>query len=1343
MSGIFRYAQPSSALAPVWTGTSISLDRGAQFSLLSICPTATSFISGPLPSGVSILSANLLAVVNATAGTVNVSFTAINANGSTPQTIALTINPVALNFVIPASLTLAQGGAPIDLNNYKIGGLGAFSFAQTAGQAFALGGLTLSAAGFLSAAINAIVQTTGGYKSTVTDSQPVATQSNAFAITVTPGSVVQQFSVAAGEALPIAAQAQFAIPAGYGQRTGFVLDPTLTNPVILQAASGITMLPGLQTGAGIINASLTATQGLFHNLYFRVTYTNHAADIFGPFDLNVTAPLAKGFTLYHASAPTVPVNTYQHVSDIPSGTLQANDVITVQPNRTYVGRAYNINLGTGPYTVQSAVAGQKWTFDCSGETDIRFDGVGNIQKIIEGHQLTVTDHILVSLGNSGFDSSTGLINVLGANWALPQSLTVRNGELRGGGSGTTNSAPQFSQTANIGAASLVSGMGTSPLVATIPLTAPYKVTVVAPVTNGVSSPPGQWRWFGGADPIGNGSSNVLIAGVNAARTATNYSTAAPLPGGFNHNLNGNNGDYYFNAADAGKAVTINFGLLPPNWASDTSTMTVVNTKFSRFGGGTGPDHPVYANHIGGAIYFEGVWSADNTAGGYLVKSKGFGSTTLHACRLGNPLAEAGFAGDDACLDGSILGRVIAKGVIFIKAAGGSGNAYVCSLGQEWLFFDLSDLRNTSFEAYQCTFINLRPDGVMFQLGRSGVSAANDKQLDGTLFPLKAGLSLANVPGSGLVIKDCVMAGYNAPTISGNTTLVSVNSSTTLAQLNALLAAQFEDPANANYRPLTPIVGSQSWTSLEYVHPNSTKARTDAYMGAVSPLSVPFWATPAKLQAGTWTQITDSNTLQDATINPSSGSTASNKPWSGGGNWFEVMTQWSGGCLVPDYAQHGGIAMHGNGHAASHPSYYGNGVAVWNVSTARYEKALDNWFDPTQCLPASSLLLSGQVGSATATLLWSAGASWHHSDPTQSNQADADLVLRQEYVANIPAATHTYFGVAWVPAQWGGGTKGGIFVYPGQAPGGQNAESGSTQPFSYMGFPASINFGGHFAHTADLAAGVWSRWAPAGTSGEVARSSAQSLMATCTDWRRGKIYCTGTNPSINTPGFGTQSHSGSEVFDLTKSPHEVRICSLTSFTWPDSYGGTATWHFVPHPTDPTQDIVIGQGQVNGSGPVVRLACWAAWLAALGSPAAGTTGDSTTGWWVCNVSGSLPATYQNEQHNGVSFCQDLPLNGNGSICVFMGVTDMSSMSIWGLSVPNNRRTGTYQWVEYPLVKMGTSAANNPGAWDLAGANQVNGLFTRGFCYLPKAKCFWLGTREDVKPWMLRPTELGTLI
>lgn len=192
MGGIFRHRNLPGQ-NPVWTtGTTLSLVHGQSVNLNTLCTDAqnqpiTYTVSGGLPSGVTLTSPSVSASLTATTGTTSVTFIATTATGSATKTFQLTVSavPIDLN-ALTVNVQIAPGTS-VNLDQYRNGGIAPFAYVQSAGQAFALGGLTLDSNGTLNAAITAIQQTTSGYRVTVTDAQNISAQSPAggFSVTVT------------------------------------------------------------------------------------------------------------------------------------------------------------------------------------------------------------------------------------------------------------------------------------------------------------------------------------------------------------------------------------------------------------------------------------------------------------------------------------------------------------------------------------------------------------------------------------------------------------------------------------------------------------------------------------------------------------------------------------------------------------------------------------------------------------------------------------------------------------------------------------------------------------------------------------------------------------------------------------------------------------------------------------------------------------------------------------------------------------------------------------------------------------------------------------------------------
>jgi hypothetical protein len=643
--------------------------------------------------------------------------------------------------------------------------------------------------------------------------------------------------------------------------------------------SGVSI--GTGSHSGDLQTALLATQGTTNSIVFRATYSNHADDLFGPYNLVIAPALPFGFSVIRGG---VKVGAATQFGGQLIRTLIPNDTIAVQAlnsdgsQRVYVGQ-YQIGDGNGnfglsngnskgsadpvnngPITIRSAQPGKRFRLDFSQEIGISGTGDpqnGNVVTVIKPNGfsgclgLTLIDAEIFSKNNFNADASDGLVGMKGSGEArgglsvLSQTLVIRNCHFRGGNCGITTDGPH-----QLGQPLRDDGSARPPVTGTIPNSAPYQVVVVPAKT----TLQGQFTWaydFDHDSRIGttialspsNPCADIiqpspLPVQINGVGVPTVGNLVAPGPGQYQETLINQNGIdcgvYTFNAADAGKSYSINYSTLAPNYATDTSSLSIYNSEFEQLGGLQGPCHTMYMGHWA-SMYLEGVWCHTECFDGYLVKSKGK-KLTLNACRISSdPLAP--FIGESASIDASTAGDVLLTGCLIIRkppAVVDPSNQVahlIIQIGAEWMFWDLRDLRTTRFRMRQCTVINYdpHPSVKFFQVGRPNVdnNVGGGRQRDGTPFPLR----MANVNvDPNFQIVDCVFAGYRTPTIAGNYTPTTDPNQ---------FATYFTDPANNDFSLKRPVsssgLGTVPQATLEYVHPASTKARSDTNMGAFGPL----------------------------------------------------------------------------------------------------------------------------------------------------------------------------------------------------------------------------------------------------------------------------------------------------------------------------------------------------------------------------------------------------------------------------------------------------------------------------------------------------------------------------
>lgn len=106
----------------------------------------------------------------------------------------------------------------------------------------------------------------------------------------------------------------------------------------------------------------------------------------------------------------------------------------------------------------------------------------------------------------------------------------------------------------------------------------------------------------------------------------------------------------------------------------------------------------------------------------------------------------------------------------------------------------------------------------------------------------------------------------------------------------------------------------------------------------------------------------------------------------------VLRIWSGGAFADDFSGVGGLVVHGGGHMA----YYGNEVYVFDLDTLAWERLSEPW-EPE---PGARGWI-GERAPLGPTGTWEEG----------------------EYAHGVPASSHTYGNVAYLPAALAGNRRG--------------------------------------------------------------------------------------------------------------------------------------------------------------------------------------------------------------------------------------------------------------------------------------------------------------------------------
>jgi hypothetical protein len=126
-------------------------------------------------------------------------------------------------------------------------------------------------------------------------------------------------------------------------------------------------------------------------------------------------------------------------------------------------------------------------------------------------------------------------------------------------------------------------------------------------------------------------------------------------------------------------------------------------------------------------------------------------------------------------------------------------------------------------------------------------------------------------------------------------------------------------------------------------------------------------------------------------------------YSGQSGQKSVMLVWSGGAFAHDFSELGGLVVHGGGHMA----YYGNEVYVFNLDTLMWERMNNPW-EPE---PGAR----GWIGE-------------HAPEGPTGNWEEG------EYAPGIPASSHTYDNVAYLPAALAGNRRGAFLRLTGTSNG---------------------------------------------------------------------------------------------------------------------------------------------------------------------------------------------------------------------------------------------------------------------------------------------------------------------
>jgi hypothetical protein len=126
-------------------------------------------------------------------------------------------------------------------------------------------------------------------------------------------------------------------------------------------------------------------------------------------------------------------------------------------------------------------------------------------------------------------------------------------------------------------------------------------------------------------------------------------------------------------------------------------------------------------------------------------------------------------------------------------------------------------------------------------------------------------------------------------------------------------------------------------------------------------------------------------------------------YSGTSGQKSVMLVWSGGAFATDYSRLGGLLVHGGGHKA----YYGNEVYVFDLDTLRWRRLSDPW----EPYPGARGWIGKHAGLG----------------PTGIGEEG-------EYAEGIPASSHTYDNVEYLPAALAGNRRGSFVRLTGTSNG---------------------------------------------------------------------------------------------------------------------------------------------------------------------------------------------------------------------------------------------------------------------------------------------------------------------
>jgi hypothetical protein len=750
-----------------------------------------------------------------------------------------------------------------------------------------------------------------------------------------------------------------------------------------------------------------------------------------------------------------------------------------------------------------------------------------------------------------------------------------------------------------------------------------------------------------------------------------------------------------------------------HYADDTSKLTVINSEFRGCGNGGGNSHNAYVGHFA-VVTLTGCYSHSEGADGHLWKcySK---KSIVTACRFTDELGTASFHNDWGA-----GGDVTIQGCIYEKGPGAL-NSPLISFGRQWFVWPTTDGRTDSLRVYQCTMVGYLSNQVFFDYGSQTGGAGS------TI------ITLANND-----IQDNILAGPNTPAlVAGAVTTVAngpqfkattINTSNVIAATTtAQFTAVFSNPANYDFSLIVApgaVTGSEVPTTLAYSFPVGTVVRTDTSKGAYV-TGLPFYATQALLPSGTWREVTDTPLSGFQKLNQIpllTGKIYSSQEYTGNLGNSGILEQWAGGVFAPDYSQYGGLAVTGGGHAGSghFPAHY-NSVCVWNATTAGWEMTTDPWYDENFLLPAS-LGIHGP-GNPAATLKWlGSGDFWVNGNPSPSTQEQLDATRGSysEYVDGEPAGSHQYGYTCILPSSAGGGTK-GMLVTPCLPSAGVKGTA----------------FGVLALHGCDLskvalANGTNRGWSRLSNDLGINQNAGIFIGCAVADPRRRKIYmfqdsgrfnvwdCTTPSASTWVRAFGMPNNSGTQAF--------YNVLAYVPSTDPADTTGA-------------QDILLHVNFHTGQ----IYACWAVDVA---------NGTLTTGFWNPQPTGTKPSTGVNLNWDmggymgGFEWCLDLTAccfldyyttggsnpNGIGNGDPF---NTGNFMDLWKVTVPMDRKNGTYAWSKESLNKMvgttNTGAPTNPRDW-----NGEAGCYGK-FRYNQKGKYFMLCDLEGMLMRIFRPTGL----